>query len=656
MIINRIELGKHVKLHRDHKGYTQDEVADRCGVSTNRSAVSHLELGLRIPKPSVLKAICDYVDLPLEYWKPFTESSSLQRYEFEECLSDLVGVPLNLDSTNRETVLSAEETISDLFRESLPDNQTFDLFNKALVFYGTTACSKLFFDLYLKAESLVSLERFKHAIEEFQKDAIRLRSSLSEAYRLLNTCDDLEEVLGPLRPRENLKSYTERKEWAGTIENIPDEKLPYLGYISAARVRREANERQILKDFLEGLATALRNEGTHTLERFGERKKRQIDSLLRKFDTNLPHGVFSPLFAPDPDALLREASRLAPKTTEELEEMEQTQLKALKNLAHYLTSDHLDVYVATSMRTDADFVSINTFVRFLFRHSSVKHLKLRYFNPTQSWIDDRVAKGLVEALMLKRCSFAIYMAQESDTFGKDSEASVALGQGKPVIVYVPKLVVSDVAVDTETLGQKSRDELVGMAKKISATDSDFDDTLDNESLMGFILMDQLRSVSDLHIAEAAKRQWADFDLYSEANRIKNESERAEYRRWLDGVRTGVSPTSPIPGRLREQLIGLLVAKGIRFERRAKVFREIHPLALQVILSTGVLNGILVVRSIEQCAKVLGSLVENKLDLRLIKDDNNYRLIDEATGSTVRVISRHELLRNAFEAHTLHGGS
>ncbi len=41
--------------------------------------------------------------------------------------------------------------------------------------------------------------------------------------------------------------------------------------------------------------------------------------------------------------------------------------------------------------------SVNSFVGRLFGHASVHPLKLRYFNPTQSWIEDRVAKGLVEA-------------------------------------------------------------------------------------------------------------------------------------------------------------------------------------------------------------------------------------------------------------------
>jgi len=104
--------------------------------------------------------------------------------------------------------------------------------------------------------------------------------------------------------------------------------------------------------------------------------------------------------------------------------------RAEQNLANYLSADYLDVYVATSMRTDADFISVNRFVRSLFSHDLIRPLKLRYFNPTQSWIDDRVAKGPVEALMLRRASMTIYMAQKDDTFGKDSEASVALGQGK----------------------------------------------------------------------------------------------------------------------------------------------------------------------------------------------------------------------------------
>ena len=96
-------------------------------------------------------------------------------------------------------------------------------------------------------------------------------------------------------------------------------------------------------------------------------------------------------------------------------------------------------------------------------------------------------------------------------------------------------------------------------------------------------------------------------------------------------------------------MSILVATALRFERRAKIFREVHPLALQVILSSGVLNGILVARSVDSCAHLIHAIVRNELELELQVDDMNYRLVEETTKSTIRVISKHRLLRNAFAA-------
>ena len=70
--------------------------------------------------------------------------------------------------------------------------------------------------------------------------------------------------------------------------------------------------------------------------------------------------------------------------------------------------------------------------------------------------------------MLRRADFAIYMAQKSDTFGKDSEASVALGQGKPVIVYVPRLSVPEVGLDSALLSLKSKKELRQLVQESGA--------------------------------------------------------------------------------------------------------------------------------------------------------------------------------------------
>ncbi len=254
--------------------------------------------------------------------------------------------------------------------------------------------------------------------------------------------------------------------------------------------------------------------------------------------------------------------------------------------------------------------------------------------------------------MLRRSQLTIYMAQKEDTFGKDSEASVALGQGKPVIVYVPKLVVSELSIDTEILGKARRDKLEAQIREEAAgdEDQDFDETMDTEALLGRLLSIRLEGAEGGVLANAVKRHWADFDLYGEAKRIEASDDRAEYRRWLDAVVGTEGPEEP-PAQVKDKVVSILVATSLRFERRARIFREVHPLALQVILSSGVLNGILVARSVDSCATVIHALIENDLDLEMVipraEGDLNYRLVEKTTGSTIRVISRHQLLRNAF---------
>jgi hypothetical protein len=42
-----------------------------------------------------------------------------------------------------------------------------------------------------------------------------------------------------------------------------------------------------------------------------------------------------------------------------------------------------------------------------------------------------------------------------------------------------------------------------------------------------------------------------------------------------------------------------------------------------------------------------SLIKNELSFSLHPEAENYRLVEETTGSTARVISRHTLITNAF---------
>jgi transcriptional regulator with XRE-family HTH domain len=633
-----------VKIHREHKNLSQEAVAKNCGVVTSRTAVAHLEQGIRLPKPEILSSICKYLDIPKQIWESFIHEDSLLRFEFEDALSEFVGHSVNLDSHDAAAQKTAESLISTIFSTNPSSSQLLDTFNSILVYYGFGPITKIFFDKYFDPSSFGSLEAFRSSIDHYHMDAIRLFPTFSEAFETLNNISDLNSVLLPIQPRP-VDVYQARTEW-NIIENIDDSLLPDLGYISAQRVRQESAERQWLISQLKDLSTSMAADGIKAAQKLSVKSRRKIDSLLRKFESTIVHGVSSPLFQPDIDALNRETDRLAPKTDQELARMEETQDTALRNLARYLAADHMDVYVATSMRTSADYISVNHFVNLLFSHERIRPLKLRYFNPTQSWVDDRVAKGLVEALMLKRASVTIYMAQKSDTFGKDSEASVALGQGKPVIVYVPKFEFGD-SYDSERLFNLERNELVSRYNQIPEED-DADDTMDNEALVAGVLRAGLSLQNDDVICDCVRRYWADFDLYAEADRFDS-TLREQYRLWLDDIlKNNASP--PVTDDLRAPLVGALVATAINFEKRAKVFREVHPLALQVILSTGVLNGILVSRTEDQCARVLESVIRNKFDLESVKDENNYRIIEKVTKSTIRVISRHNLLRNSFEAY------
>jgi len=647
MDLNRTLLAHVVKAHREQKGLTQDQLAKNCGSPINRSTIAHLEQGIRLPKPDALTTICTNLQIPADFWESFTNEESRKRLEFEEILAELVGRPISLSHLDEESLASAEKQVQHLLSKSFSPDQTYDLFNSVLVFYGVPAISFGFFKCYLGHDSFRPLSFLAKKVESYQKDAVQLFSTLKEAYSVLNSVHDVETVLTPLKPH-GVEAYANRTEWDDVIEKIPNERLPDLGYVSAVLVSKETKERQVLKTFLEGLAASARKPGGLDLTKINEKTRRRMDSLLRKFNSTLTHGLFSPLFAPDPDLLEREAAILAPKSEEELVRMAETQRIAQRNLAQYLSADYMDVYVATSMRTIPDFVSVNQFVSALFEADRVRPLRLRYFNPTQSWVGDRIDKGLVEALMLRRARVTIYMAQKSDTFGKDSEASVALGQGKPVIVYVPQLVVENLEMETEKLFQTSRANLVSMLEgEDENLSEDIDEDIDEEALVARILTSRLNAATPDQLITMVKTQWADFDLYGEAERIPIEHREA-YRTWLDRVvngETGESLTEP----LRSQLISVFVATAVIFERRAKLFRETHPLALQIILSTGLLNGILVVRSVKQCSDILSALIHNELKFKLVKDQHNYRLVEVETNSIMRVISRHTLLRNAFEA-------
>ncbi|MGE3725418.1 MAG: helix-turn-helix domain-containing protein [Candidatus Sericytochromatia bacterium] len=638
-------IGDIVLKYRLRNNLTQNKLADQMGRS--RNVITLLEQGRRMPSPEDLSSLADVLDMGEDPdWRVVTHDHYLSAIAFEAALAEMLGKSLNLETLDPLSQGMLIEVISEYVLDAqvqMSMVQAHAHFNALLTFYGERSVTPAFYRRFLGQSNFASVAQFEERVRRFQTTAIRIYGSFRKAYKTLSNCEEvaLADALAPLETISRTM-YTLRRPFE-TIRPIARERLDDLGYISAERVRRENRERHELHSKLLELAAWIEQDANKSILLFASKKLHKIQTLLRKFDSDLEieETLFNKV---DPDEVRREAARLAPED-EDLARIEETQEMGQQNLSAYLTEPFMDVYIATSMRERADFISVNTFVETIFNDARIAPLHLRYFNPTLSWISDRVAKGLVEALMLKRASLTIYMAQKGDTFGKDSEASVALGQGKPVIVYVPRLFSAAEGINSESLMREHEHSLRVWMQDLKLEQ---DEDLDRQGMVGKILTSQLQKLAPQALAELVEQHWADFDLYGELKDLDPESQ-AQARSWLDELTLRSRPDNrPLPPEnLRGVLIEKLVQAALFFERRAHTFKEVHPLALQVILSSGVLNGILVVRSAEACTRMLEQLLTNTLETELKVEPQNYRLIEKHTGSTLRVISKNRLLTNAF---------
>lgn len=271
-----------------------------------------------------------------------------------------------------------------------------------------------------------------------------------------------------------------------------------------------------------------------------------------------------------------------------------------RNQVAYLTSDHLDVYVATSMRLKHEFISVSRTVDQLEGQEPIKDLSLRLFDPTQAYCENRIDKGLSEGLMLKRAKCTVYLVQESDTLGKDSELASTLAQGKPVIAIVPKgdrdYVNSQIDLFKESYPDYSEKEI----------------------------MIELLKIYDSSLA------WSTGD---EGNTIRD---------FINNLASDAN----------EQVMEILYAKAEKhYDDRFKTLVKSHPLGIQVDLETGVATGVLVVRDIEMCARLIKAHVLKAVEYD-IKDtiDNGveYSYLTERISNCVyRVITGDPILTNAF---------
>jgi len=241
---------------------------------------------------------------------------------------------------------------------------------------------------------------------------------------------------------------------------------------------------------------------------------------------------------------------------------------------------------------------------------------VRYFDPTQAYTDNRINKGLVEALMLKRARCTVYSVQDTDTLGKDSELASTLAQGKPVIAYVP-----DINVDRRASQLFAEDPVTVLER------------------MRFVLY------ADDQLAERLTDE-----EYGLVSRVQDDlAEYCSKRIWLS------IPDGSAAERLREDLSDELlefcriVARSEKavYDKRAGTLKDSHPLALQVNLATGVANGVLVVRTISDCAALLRRILLSDMEFALEEKDGMWSLREKISGCIHRVVTNDRKLNNCF---------
>jgi hypothetical protein len=287
------------------------------------------------------------------------------------------------------------------------------------------------------------------------------------------------------------------------------------------------------------------------------------------------------------------------------DKVKEVSITAKYNHNAYLCSDHMDVYVATSMRQPHEYEMVNEFCRHIFSPEVdlVKDLKLRWFDPTQACCDDRTEKGLSEALMLKRSKCTIYLIQESDTLGKASEMASTLAQGKTVIAYVPS-----VTSETE---QKWKEWVTRYSKNPIFEDFGQDDIL--RSLAQTYCNDTLMNTTH--------------------------SGGGEFRDWYF-KRKGMQVDAIVNN--------IVINAGLVWNKRASTLKSDHPLGIQVNLDTGVANGVLVARTENQCMDLIRGVMLNTLEFDITDGmGGNLELREKITGCIYRVSSNDPVLVNSF---------
>lgn len=463
-----------------------------------------------------------------------------------------------------------KDLLSQLLRKAKDKGLNYAQFNELLLLLNQDRVTEAFFNFFFWKK--VKLDTIKEGIIKFRGFAMLCFGNFRFAYKQLiqKNEKELEEALKPYCTK--IDGKLKRPDKALDIEKIERDKTWYNGYITKKKSEKEAI---CLTDAI---------------------KEKPKDNTLLKLG-EMYEGM-----------------------KKDLADVEQ---KASKNSDIYLTWDYMDVYIATSMRRKWEFEETFDFIKEVFSDNRLK--RLRYFDPTQSFCRNRIDKGLIEGLMLKRSLCTIYMAQEVDTMGKDSELAATLAQGKPVMAYVP-------LIDPEKY-----------AKKINGYPLDY-------FKLRFLVLRAEGIFDDKDCHTELKKLDHNFDktINDFIDELDNYRFSQPYTLWNEKEEEFKKQKS----RLFQKICKILaIAEFHSYEKRAKTLKEVHPLSIQVNLASGVANGVMVVRNSKKCAELLYKVLTNSMDFTIKhigKTDEGVTILEEnISGCPFRIVTDYERLTNSF---------
>jgi hypothetical protein len=488
--------------------------------------------------------------------------------------------------------------------------------NELLLLVNKDRVGEYFFAYFFGDDCRVG--SLKSGIEKFQKLALLRYGNFIYAFRILSRIAsdaDLRKELGDCArtSKELIASFTSRKPQLLDINLIQKTDTPLVGYLSASEILAECGRAQFLEGNLPEVsqlkATTWDEYEARVIANAGQAEHNALRTVLASY-----HERFEGATVSDFAGYLAGAVAQLQQRENQVQEVRSM---AIRNQDVYLTWDYMDVYFATSMRKPWEYEDLFDFIHELMNHEELADLKMRYFDPTQAFTENRVNKGLVESLMLKRARCTIYSVQDTDTLGKDSELAATLAQGKPVIAYVPsinleKRVQTLVAESPSTIQDRLRFVLYAddsIAASISPEDYNF--------VRGFTALEEFEKI----------RIWRSIPDAAAVEQLRQTH-----------------------GENLKRMARIIAHSEARiYDRRARTLMMAHPLAIQVNLDTGVANGVLVVRTVEACRALLRRVLTNSLEFELEDHakDRMWYLREKVSGCPFRVVSKDRKLTNCF---------